>query len=108
MLRLMVSALVEWGEYEVLEACNGQEALAILTSPEGQNIAGVISDWQMPLMTGLELMQEITKRKLNVPVLLVSGAAVEDIRTVVGSRSFLAKPFSTPKLLAAVAAAFLL
>ena len=59
-VRVMLKTLVNWEDYgitEIFEASNGKEALLILSQ---NNINMVITDIRMPLMDGLELIQNIT------------------------------------------------
>ncbi|HYQ16974.1 MAG TPA: response regulator, partial [Polyangiaceae bacterium] len=52
-----------FGDYEVAEAANGVEALQQIAQAAP---ALVISDWNMPEMTGIELLQELNARKVPV------------------------------------------
>ncbi|TNE68757.1 response regulator [bacterium] len=55
-----------------LEAGNGQEALEIMKT---ELIAGVITDYEMPVMNGMEMIKEMRKstRLLNVPVIMITS-----------------------------------
>jgi two-component system, chemotaxis family, chemotaxis protein CheY len=97
-------ALREKG-YEVLEAANGQEALAKLDS-ERCNL--VISDVNMPVMDGITLLKEI-KRHPNykfTPVIMLTTEAGEDKKQAgraVGAKAWITKPFQPQSLVDAVA-----
>ena len=57
--------------YELFEASNGAEALALL---DRHDIDLVITDMNMPVMTGLELVKTIREeRKKDVPFLLLTA-----------------------------------
>lgn len=57
--------------YELFEAHNGAEALAVLDRHE---VDLIISDMNMPIMTGLELVRTIREeRKSDIPFLLLSA-----------------------------------
>jgi two-component system cell cycle sensor histidine kinase/response regulator CckA len=58
--------------YRVLEAANGREALAVLDQYRDR-VRLVISDRVMPVMGGLELVQELRQRQLQVKVLMLTG-----------------------------------
>jgi two-component system, chemotaxis family, chemotaxis protein CheY len=97
-------ALREKG-YEVLEAANGQEALAKLDS-ERCNL--VISDVNMPVMDGITLLKEI-KRHPNykfTPVIMLTTEAGEDKKQAgraAGAKAWITKPFQPQSLVDAVA-----
>lgn len=57
--------------YELFEASNGAEALALL---DREDIDLIISDMNMPIMTGMELVKTIREeRKSDVPFLLLTA-----------------------------------
>ncbi|HVP72794.1 MAG TPA: response regulator [Phycisphaerales bacterium] len=82
--------------YEVLTAVDGEEALEYATR---QTIDVVISDYQMPYMTGLDLCRALARNPAtaNVPVLLLTARGhtldPEDL-TLRNIRDVLSKPFS--------------
>jgi two-component system, chemotaxis family, chemotaxis protein CheY len=96
-------ALREKG-YEVVEACNGQEALAKL---DGERCHLVISDVNMPLMDGITLLKEI-KRHPNykfTPVIMLTTEAGEDKKQegrAAGAKAWITKPFQPQILVDAV------
>jgi CheY-like chemotaxis protein len=58
--------------YEVVEASNGREALAILSS-KVHDIALVLSDVVMPQMGGVALLHAMRQQKLGLPIVLLTG-----------------------------------
>ncbi len=58
--------------YRVLEATNGQEALALYAARAG-DIALVLSDWVMPAMGGLELVRALQALNPALKVLMLTG-----------------------------------
>ena len=90
--------------HDVLLATNGEEALDLA---RGQRPDLVVSDQQMPLMTGLELCRALhgDARTRDVPVVLVTSREFE-IGTAqtrgTGVRRVMSKPFSPSALVAAV------
>jgi len=97
-------ALREKG-YEVLEAANGQEALAKL---DGERCNLIISDVNMPVMDGITLLKEI-KRHPNykfTPVIMLTTEAGEDRKQegrAAGAKAWITKPFQPQSLIDAVA-----
>jgi two-component system cell cycle sensor histidine kinase/response regulator CckA len=100
-VRASVRRLLERHGYHVLEAPNGQQALAALAAPVPA-IDLVISDMVMPEMSGLELRQRLRAARPGLPVLLMSGYSEEAI-TRLGSQGapgpLIEKPFTVQGLL---------
>ncbi len=100
--------------YELCEAFNGAEALAILDhhdpaspgAPGSHRIDLIISDMNMPVMTGLELLKTIREeRKSDVPfILLTARCDQQELATELaqyGARLY-PKPFVPSRLVADV------
>lgn len=78
---------------DITEAGDGMSALAALARKPFRLI---FSDFNMPGMTGIELANEIAKRKRDTDVVLMSTeytAALDAAAQRVGARAFLRKPF---------------
>lgn len=92
--------------YKVTEACDGAEALALLTeNPDRYDV--VVSDVVMPLVSGLELSRRMRELGLDVPVVLMSGYPGETIGCssspgAPAAHVLLAKPFSMSQLTSAI------
>lgn len=96
MRRIVKNILKQLGFANVEEAENGQEALQKLR--EG-TFGFVVSDWNMPVMTGIDMLRAIrADEKLKaVPVLMVTAEAqqanlVEAIQA--GVSNYIVKPFT--------------
>jgi len=86
--------------YQVMEAANGIEALKQLDE-NPDKIALVLTDVNMPLMDGVELVKALKKRSIVTPVAVMSGRFDNYIRTALhaeGVTALLSKPFSTESL----------
>ncbi len=85
------------------EACNGMEALAaIRESPPDL----VLSDWNMPEMSGFELIQALRKDGNGVTVGLVtseSDPGLRDQAMAAGAAFIISKPFTPDVVKAALA-----
>jgi len=84
-------------EYHVLLAANGKEALRQLAKADSVNI--IVSDVMMPVMDGMELVQQIQKdiRYSHIPIILLTAKSnEEDIVAGLkeGVADYLTKPFS--------------
>lgn len=106
-VRDILRRILETRGFTVLEAQNGQEALAIAEQHEAP-IHVVVSDLVMPVMGGRELVTALRQRLPRLPVVFISGytagaigrQGAPDARTL-----FVEKPFSTEILMRAIAAA---
>ncbi|MCH2160719.1 MAG: response regulator [Phycisphaerales bacterium] len=102
----VVSFKLRGAGYEVLEASDGEEAWEILRT---QSVDLVITDQQMPYMTGLELVETMRKqpRTADVPVLMLSARGfrldTEELERA-DVLALVAKPFSPRMLLSHVRA----
>jgi two-component system response regulator FlrC len=102
-LREALADTLTLSRYPVLTANDGAEALQLLNT---QPAALVVTDVQMPNMTGLQLLHEIKTRWPHLPVLLMTAygeisQAVEAMRE--GACDYLVKPFEVGDLLVRVA-----
>ena len=100
MRRIIRSLLEQLGYKSIDEAEDGVEALKKLRS---QNYDFVITDWNMPNMTGLELVQEIRKdpQLKHLPVLMVTAEAKkENVIAAIkaGVNNYVVKPFTAETL----------
>lgn len=99
MRRIVVNALKSIGYENVVEAGDGSEALAKCDA----SVELVITDWNMPVMGGLEFVKALRARPQHVktPILMVTTRSVkEDIMQAVeaGVSGYILKPF-TPQVL---------
>ena len=100
MRRIVKNIMKQLGFANVEEAENGQEALVKLRA---EKFGFVISDWNMPVMTGIDMLRAIrADEKLKpIPVLMVTAEAqkenlVEAIQA--GVSNYIVKPFTAEVL----------
>lgn len=84
--------------YEVLTACNGEEAVQRIAQ---RPFDVILSDIGMPGMDGIQLLREVREHDLNVPVILITGEPA--VRTAVqaleyGAFHYLTKPVANDAL----------
>ena len=109
-VRLLVQATIEADGYKVLEACDGDEAWALI---QEHRPSLVLLDVRMPGRTGLEILgsikadAELTDTKV---ILLTASAQQSDINAglIAGADFYLTKPFSPRELLSRIDEALLL
>ena len=99
MRRIIINALQRIGYSDAIEASDGKEALDKFDS----SIGFVITDWNMPAMSGLVFARAVraTPAGQSVPILMVTTrGAREDIVSAVeaGVNNYILKPF-TPSVL---------
>ncbi len=100
MRRIVINALKNLGYDDFLEASDGIEAMETLRS---EKIDFVITDWNMPNMSGLELTQNVRQDPNfgNIPILMVTTRGLkQDIVEALKARvnNYVVKPF-TPQIL---------
>lgn len=99
MRRIVVNSLQRVGFNDITEAGDGREALDRFDA----SVGFVITDWNMPNLSGVDLARELRARPdgKNVPILMVTTRSVrEDILAAIeaGVNNYIVKPF-TPQVL---------
>jgi two-component system chemotaxis response regulator CheY len=103
-IRQVVSLTLKGAGFEVIEACDGQDALDKLN---GQRVHLMISDVNMPNMDGLTFLKEVKTRPEYkfTPVIMLTTESGEDKKNVgreAGAKAWMVKPFQPEQMLAAV------
>lgn len=101
MRRIVVNLLKNLGYEDFVEASDGKDALVKLAADDSLNF--VITDWNMPVLSGLELVKAIRsdEKMGNIPVLMVTTRGVKDdiIQALKAKvNNYVVKPF-TPAIL---------
>ncbi|MGI6454032.1 MAG: PP2C family protein-serine/threonine phosphatase [bacterium] len=101
-IRENLADFAEYSGFDVLQAGHGREALELVES-SSPNL--IISDLMMPQMNGLELLQEIVNRKLDIPVIIMTAFgtmeyAIDAMKK--GAADFIAKPIDLPYMMKVV------
>ncbi len=97
---MMKKMLHEIGITQIFEAANGRDGLKFLDmSPDMIDI--VLCDWNMPSMTGVDLLRQLRSAEPNFPFLMVTGR--RDLGSVAqakgaGVTGYILKPFSITQL----------
>lgn len=98
MRKIIIRALNSMGVHDILEAADGQ--VAVDNFP-GSRADLVLTDWNMPGKSGLEVIQEIRAGGSDVPIIMITTesekrrvmAAIE-----AGVTDYLVKPFEAEAL----------
>jgi two-component system chemotaxis response regulator CheY len=104
-LRQVVSIALRGAGYEVIEGCDGRDALGKL---KGQKVNLIVSDVNMPNMDGLTLVQELKKLPAYkfTPIIMLTTESGDDMKMAgkaAGAKAWMVKPFKPDQLLTAVA-----
>lgn len=100
MRKVLRNLLKQAGYENIVEAEDGVTALRVLKS---QKIDFIISDWNMPNMSGLELLKAVRADNdiAKMPFLMVTAEALQDnvIAAVkAGVSNYIVKPFTAERL----------
>jgi two-component system chemotaxis response regulator CheY len=108
MRRILKNILKQLGFSNMEEAENGQEALAKLRA---DSYGFVVSDWNMPVMPGIEMLRAIRadEKLKHIPVLMVTAEAQKDnlIEAIqAGVNNYIVKPFTAETMQEKIAKIF--
>jgi two-component system chemotaxis response regulator CheY len=103
-VRQMVSFTLKDAGYDVLEAVNGNDAVGKLN---GQRVAMVITDLNMPEMDGIGLVRALRSNSAYkfIPIIMLtteSQAEKKQEGKAAGATGWIVKPFKPDQLLAVV------
>jgi len=95
--KIMKKMLLEM-KHDVIEAENGQDALLQLeTNPD---IGLMLTDWNMPVMTGIELLEALRGKDESFPKPMIVMVTTENEESKItralanGAHEYIMKPFS--------------
>ncbi len=100
MRKIVRNILKQIGFEDISEAEDGSAALQVLKNEE---VGLVVTDWNMPNMTGLDLLREIRQspRTAKLPVLMVTAEGLkENVLEAIkaGVNNYVVKPFTAEVL----------
>ncbi|CAH0355728.1 response regulator [Aquabacterium sp. CECT 9606] len=103
-LRVVVSIALKSAGYDVIEACDGKDALTKLT---GQKIHMIISDVNMPNMDGITLVKAIKQLAAYkfTPIVMLTTESQDEKKKQgqeAGAKAWVLKPFKPDQLLGVV------
>ena len=99
-----VQTLLQRSGYSVDTVFNGQDEVEYIEAGEYD---GVILDWMMPKLSGIEVLAHMRSRGYSTPVLMLTARDAVDDRVEgldTGADDYLSKPFATSELLARIRA----
>ena len=100
-MRNLIRKMLKAIGYSIIE--EAEDAVAALEKLRAQHFDLVITDWNMPNLDGLSLLQEIRKSEdlAHLPVLMVTAEKKrENVLTAIhaGANGYIVKPFSEAAL----------
>lgn len=104
-MRKMIRSALALDSFEVVEAVNGPDALAVLGR---QQVDLIITDVNMPDMDGISLVREIRRRPRtqSTPILVLTtecGPEMKQAGRAAGATGWIVKPFNPQQLIQVVA-----
>ena len=102
MRKIIVRAAKAAGVDDIVEAADGAEALEKFAEDQFDL---VLTDWNMPNKTGLEVIQEIRGQGSKVPIIMVTteGEKANVLKAIqAGVSDYLTKPFEAADLQAKI------
>ncbi|MCE2593989.1 response regulator [Motilimonas cestriensis] len=104
-IRQVVGIALKGAGYDVIQACDGKDALGKMS---GQKINLIISDVNMPNMDGISFLKEVKqhpKYKFTPVIMLTTEAGQGKMAEgrAAGAKAWVVKPFQPPQMLDAVA-----
>jgi len=103
-LRQVVNIALKGAGYNVIEACDGKDALSKLN---GEKIHLIISDVNMPNMDGITFVKEAKKlpNYKFTPIIMLTTESQEEKKKegqAAGAKAWVVKPFQPAQMLSAV------
>ncbi len=99
MRRIITNTLKQVGQEDVLEACDGKEALSSFKAHDDIDL--ILTDWNMPNMNGLDFLTEVRGVNKDIPIVMVTTEAEKGnvvVAIKAGANNYIVKPF-TPEVL---------
>lgn len=109
--RFSASVALRKAGYDVTEAADGREALGKVLEAQGtrEPYSLVVTDIRMPVMSGLELVDEMRRFEIPAPVVVITGVGDRRLAADLAARGgldYLEKPFKPEELVARIGDVF--
>ncbi len=103
-IRQVVSITLKGAGYQVIEGCDGKDALSKL---DGRKVHMIISDVKMPNMDGITFVKNVKQLPAYkfTPVIMLTteaGEAKKEEGRAAGAKAWVVKPFQPAQMLTAV------
>jgi len=104
-IRDLITFMLDALGYKVLSARNAAQALAIANSSEGDCVSLLISDLNLPDMSGIVLAAKLWATRPDWKAVFISGSSKEEFAAMgadLSRSAFVAKPFNLRQITAAL------
>ncbi len=98
--KLLQKVLAKLGVHQAYRSVDGREAQEFLDAADDM-IDLIICDWEMPRMTGIELLQQVRTVHLDMPFIMVTGNAdAESVKLAAkyGVNGYIGNPYSPQQI----------
>lgn len=99
---LLTNEILPLGGYTVTAAHSGEEGLEMVEALKPDLI---LCDLEMPDITGLDLLQELQRKRADIPAIMMTAFGSEAVATQalrIGVKDYIVKPFTTDEILASI------
>jgi two-component system chemotaxis response regulator CheY len=102
-VRMILGKILREIGYEVREAGNGREAMSVIDA-ERRDLKLVLADWNMPEVSGMELLQQVRRRPELASlamVMVTTETGLDQMAAALkaGANEYVMKPFTRSILL---------
>ena len=101
-LRSLLESILPYSGYHTLSASTGEEGLELASTLRPDVI---LVDLELPDTTGLKVIEELNRRGLTIPTIMITGYGSEGTAARalrLGAEGYLVKPFTTEEVLSSV------
>jgi len=97
-MRMILRKILAEVGYDACDAGNGQEALSLLET-ESESLAFMLVDWNMPVMSGLDLVKAMRAEPRYTPISLIMVTTETEMEHMAqaleaGANEYVMKPFT--------------
>jgi len=96
----LLSTILKSKNYRVIWAKDGQRAFEMISTGITPDV--LVTDLRMPALNGFELMKEMSRIGVDIPVVITSGSKSNgdfEEAYILGAEDYLVKPYSPAELL---------
>ena len=105
--RFSAAIALKQAGYDVVQAGDGRDALGKILEfrDRGEPISLLVTDVRMPVLSGLELVEELRRRGVGIPVVAITGYSDKDVLAELvrrGCAEHIEKPFEPQEMVSRI------